>query len=103
RVAGSRFGADLENVQITAADGATLNGWYLRPHHSNGRDVLLLHGVQDNREGVAGFAPMLLDRGYGVLLPDSRAHGESGGELATYGLLEADDIRRWVDRLYSGK
>lgn len=102
-IARERFGAELDNVQITAADGVTLNAWYLRPQHANRRDVVLLHGVQDNREGVAGFAPMLLDRGYGVLLPDSRAHGESGGTLATYGLREADDIHHWVDWLYERK
>jgi uncharacterized protein len=102
-IARSRFGAELENVEITAGDGVSLNGWYLRPRHANGRGVLLLHGVQDNREGVAGFAPMLLDRGYSVLLPDSRAHGESGGELATYGLRESDDIHRWVNWLYGRK
>src|SRR5258708_26042355 len=32
-----------------------------------------------------------------VLLPDARAHGSSGGGLATYGLNEADDIPRWVN------
>ena len=35
------------------------------------------------------------------LLPDSRAHGESGGEFATYGLQESDDIHRWVSWLYA--
>lgn len=102
-IASSRFGAELQNVQITASDGVSLNAWYLRPQHANGRDVLLLHGVQDNREGMAGFAPMLLDRGYSVLLPDARAHGESGGVLATYGLRESNDIHRWVDWLYAKK
>lgn len=97
----ARYGVDLQNVGITAADGITLNAWYVRPRNANGRDVLLLHGVTDNREGVAGFAPAFLDQGYGVLLPDSRAHGESGGTIATYGLLEADDIHRWVDWLYT--
>ena len=96
----ARYGARLENAEIIAKDGVTLNAWYLRPTNWNGRDVLILHGVQDNREGVAGFAPPLLDHGYGVLLPDSRAHGESGGTLATYGLSESDDIHRWVDWLY---
>lgn len=102
-IARSRFGAELANVQITASDGVSLDAWYLRPQHANGRDVLLLHGVQDNREGVAGFAPVLLEQGYSVLLPDARAHGESGGEVATYGLLESDDIHRWVDWLYAKK
>lgn len=96
----THYNARLDNVEITAADGASLNGWYIRPRNANGRDVLLLHGVQDNREGVAGFAPELLDQGYSVLLPDARGHGESGGTLATYGLRESDDIHRWVDWLY---
>src|SRR5438067_10448944 len=43
---------------------------------------------------------MFLQQGYRVLLPDSRAHGESGGRLATYGLRENDDIHRWVSWLY---
>src|SRR4051812_31299095 len=85
---------------ITTTDGIALRAWYVRPPKANGRDVLMLHGVGDNREGVAGFAAMFLDRGYAVLLPDSRAHGESGGTLATYGLRESSDIRRWVDWLY---
>jgi hypothetical protein len=96
----AHYDARLDNVEITAADGASLNAWYIRPRNANGRDVLLLHGVQDNREGVAGFAPELLNHGYSVLLPDARAHGESGGTLATYGLREADDIHRWVNWLY---
>ena len=95
----ARYDVELENVEIDAADGITLNAWYVRPHDANGRDVLMLHGVADNREGVAGFASTFLDHGYAVLLPDSRAHGESGGAMATYGLRETDDIHRWVDWL----
>jgi fermentation-respiration switch protein FrsA (DUF1100 family) len=34
-------------------------------------------------------------------LPDARRHGESGGEIATYGLKESDDVHRWVDWLYA--
>ena len=97
----SRYGAELQNIEITATDGVSLNAWYVRPRNANGRDVLLLHGVQDNREGVAGFAPEFLDHGYGVLLPDSRAHGESGGTIATYGLRESGDIHLWVNWLYT--
>ena len=97
----NHYGAVLEEVEIIASDGVHLRAWYVRPQHANGRDVLLLHGVGDNREGMARFSPVLLDHGYGVLLPDSRAHGESGGELATYGIRESDDIHRWVSWLYN--
>ena len=99
----ARYGTELQNVEITAQDGIILRAWYARPRLANGRDVLMLHGVADNREGIADFAAMFLNRGYGVLLPDSRAHGESGGALATYGLRESDDIHRWVDWLYTGR
>jgi pimeloyl-ACP methyl ester carboxylesterase len=49
---------------------------------------------------VAGYGQLLLEHGYAVLLPDARRHGESGGELATYGVKEADDIHRWVSWVY---
>jgi len=97
----AHYATDLNNVELPASDGIELRAWYVHPHQANGRDVLLLHGVGDNREGMAGFATVLLDHGYSVLLPDSRAHGDSGGKLATYGIRESDDIHRWVSWLYS--
>jgi len=93
------YNADVADVSVTAADGADLRGWFVQPKNANGSMVILLHGVGDNREGVAGFAHIFLDRGYSVLLPDARAHGQSGGMIATYGLKEAGDIHRWVDWL----
>ena len=57
---------------------------------------MVLHGIGDSRQGSAGYAPLFLDEGYSVLLPDSRAHGSSGGELVTYGLLEKFDVLSWA-------
>jgi dipeptidyl aminopeptidase/acylaminoacyl peptidase len=95
------YGAQLEDVSLTADDGAVLKGWYARPRLFNGSTVLLSHGITDNREGVAGYARIFLDQGFAVLLPDARAHGESGGEFATYGLKEAEDLHGWVSWLYA--
>jgi len=89
----------LQDVEVTAVDGVVLRAWYVAPHNWNGETVTLLHGITDNREGVAGFAPMFLDTGYAVLIPDSRAHGESGGTLATYGVKERYDIEKWNEWL----
>jgi dipeptidyl aminopeptidase/acylaminoacyl peptidase len=100
-LARERYHAELQEVSIPAADGAVLRGWYIHPADFNGNSVILLHGITDNREGVAGYGKLFLDRGYAVLLPDARGHGESGGELVTYGLKEADDVHRWVDWIYS--
>ena len=92
-----QFQAELQDVAMTAQDGVQLRAWYAEPRLENDSTVILLHGVTDNREGVAGYARMFLQKGYRVLLPDSRAHGESGGEIATYGLRERDDIHRWAE------
>lgn len=100
RAGAARVGGSLDDVTITAADGVQLRGWYVKPKVSNQSAVVLFHGVSDNREGAAGYAPLFLDAGYSVLIPDSRAHGLSGGAVATYGLLETDDIHRWVNWLY---
>jgi dipeptidyl aminopeptidase/acylaminoacyl peptidase len=96
-----RYQAKLQDVSIQAADGVTLKAWYVHPRNFNGNAVVVLHGITDNREGMAGFARLFLDHGYAVLMPDARAHGESGGEIATYGLRESDDLHRWVSWLYA--
>ena len=75
-------------VAISANDGAALKGWWFRPAFPNGNCVLVLHGIGDSHVGTAGFAPMFLEKGYSVLVPDSRGHGASGGAFVTYGLLE---------------
>src|SRR5580693_2083632 len=89
--------ADLNDASITAPDGAILRAWTIRPSSPNGDAVILLHGLGDNRIGMTGYAQLFLANGFTVLLPDARAHGTSGGPLATYGLLERNDIHQWFD------
>lgn len=91
--------AVLAEVTVNASDGEVLRAWSIRPVAGNGDAVILLHGQSDNRSGMLGPASMFLRHGYAVLLPDARAHGMSGGHLGTYGVLEADDVRRWFDWL----
>jgi fermentation-respiration switch protein FrsA (DUF1100 family) len=101
QVAEQQYHAALQDVALTARDGVRLAAWYMVPGNDNGNAVMILHGQADNREGVFGYAKPFLARGYRVLLPDSRAHGESGGTLATCGLREADDVHRWSNLLYA--
>ncbi len=91
-----QFDAGVRSVNLTAADGVRLSAWWVTPPHPNGRSVLLLHGIGGNRVDMSGYADIFIAQGYGVLLPDSRGHGESGGRVATFGLLESDDVRRWT-------
>ena len=91
--------AGFEDVSVTTEDQFVLRGWLLRPRVANGDVVLVLHGLADNRLGMLGYAHLFLAHGFGVVLPDARAHGASGGTIATYGLLEKDDIRSWAQFL----
>jgi pimeloyl-ACP methyl ester carboxylesterase len=94
-----QYDSDFTLVSISAADAVLLQAWYLQPRTRNGQTVVLFHGLSDNRLGVISYARIFLEHGYDVLMPDARAHGASGGELATYGLRESDDIKLWLDWL----
>src|ERR1700682_4788031 len=80
-----------------------LRGWKVRPKNPNGSWVLLFHGVADNRIGVIGQSEFLLRAGYSVVMMDARAHGVSGGPIATYGWLERNDTRAIIDALLASE
>jgi dipeptidyl aminopeptidase/acylaminoacyl peptidase len=90
---------EWSEAEIRAVDGIALRAWFARPEQPNGGAVILLHGVADSRRGTLLQARMLREVGYAVLLPDSRAHGVSEGDLTTFGVLEREDVRRWCDWL----
>ncbi len=94
-----RFGAAFQDVSVTASDGVRLQASFARPSNANGDAVILLHGIGDNRFGMMGYAGLFLSHGYAVLVPDSRAHGTSGGTFPSYGINEADDVNRWFNWL----
>jgi uncharacterized protein len=94
-----RTGAAKEDFTVRAPDGIDLRGWKIRPPSPNGNWVLLFHGISDNRTGVLGPAEFLLRHGYSVVMMDSRAHGQSGGDTATFGWKERYDTVAIDDRL----
>lgn len=98
-----RTGATKEDFSVRAADGVELRGWKIRPRARSTNWVLLFHGVSDNRTGVLGAAELLLHHGYNLVMMDSRAHGESGGTMATYGWKERYDTVAITDALCSGE
>ncbi len=94
--------ADLADISFQTKDGLTLRGWYEPP--KNGVVVVLVHGLGGNRASLLPDAEVMARHGYGVLLYDARAHGESGGNAATWGSTEASDIAAAVSfvRSHSG-
>ncbi|MGO9838041.1 MAG: alpha/beta hydrolase [Polyangiaceae bacterium] len=72
-----------------------LAGWYA--HGKNGAAVVLVHGAWSNRVAMLPEATELAAHGYGVLLFDSRADGNSEGDTCTWGDRERDDVVAGVD------
>jgi fermentation-respiration switch protein FrsA (DUF1100 family) len=92
----TQYQTEVEDITLPTPDRAILHAWYIQPTHPNHRSVLILHGLGGNRIDSTGFADIFLTHGYSVLLPDSRAHGESTGPILTYGILERNDIALWT-------
>lgn len=92
----AKTGASWSAVETRGEDGAPLKGWLFRPRSPNGDAVILLHGVGDTRRGMLGHARYLVEAGYACLLPDSRGHGISGGDIVTFGVKETGDVTRWA-------
>lgn len=99
----ARTGATRTDFQVRSYDGVVLRGWKVRPRAPNGDWVLLFHGLSDNRTGVLGHAEFLLRDGYSVVMMDARAHGESGGDMCTYGWKERYDTVAITNALYSSE
>jgi pimeloyl-ACP methyl ester carboxylesterase len=97
----ARTRATKEDFVVRTSDGVDLRGWKVRPPEASGNWVLVFHGVSDNRTGVLGQAEILLRHSYSVVMMDSRAHGESGGGMATYGWKERYDTVGITEALYS--
>jgi len=95
----SQVGARREDFNVKAQDRTELRGWKVRAAKPNGAWVLVFHGVADNRYGMTEHARMLLQAGYSVVMMDQRAHGASGGAIATYGWLERKDASSVIDAL----
>jgi uncharacterized protein len=98
-----RTGASKQDFIVNARDGAELRGWKVRPQRSNVDWVILFHGIADNRTGDSGHAEFLLRHGYSLVMMDSRAQGESGGDMETYGWKERYDTVAITDALYASE
>ena len=89
----ARFGVSYQAVTLTTEDGLSLAAWYTPPE--NGALILVAHGYGAARspEMHAFFAR----HGYGVLSWDARAHGESEGEISTWGVRELRDVQAAIE------
>jgi len=86
----------VEPVQIPVDAGsrdpdASVRGWLTRGARGGGM-VLLVHSIRSNRIEMLSRARFLNAQGYGALLIDLQAHGETPGKRITFGARESEDV-----------
>lgn len=93
-----------EDVYITTFDSLKLHGVYF-PAINNACDkkrvVICMHGYTSRSlQDFTGLTDYYFKRGYAMLQPDARAHGESEGEYIGFGCLDRKDLVKWIDWVF---
>jgi uncharacterized protein len=83
-------------------DDVTLRGWQCGSIGKRRGTIIYLHGVADNRGSSVGVVQRFTPRGFDVIAYDSRRHGQSPGDVCTYGFVEKRDLRRVIGGLSAG-
>lgn len=88
------FGLEFRELELRAADGVRLHGWFLPAQDASAspKTVLVSHGNAGSIEGRTELAQAFLELGWSVLLYDYRGYGKSAGtpdEEGTYRDAEA--------------
>jgi fermentation-respiration switch protein FrsA (DUF1100 family) len=96
-------GLAVEPVQISVNSksgetNAPVHGWLVRGMRGRGV-VLLVHSIRSNRVEMLSRARFLSEQGYGTLLIDLQAHGETAGDRITFGARESEDVEAAVTYL----
>ena len=78
-------------VKIQTKDELQLEGWYLKKESATGT-VIMFHGHGSSKSKILHEASYMESLGYNILLMDFRAHGGSGGNTCTIGMIEAEDV-----------
>ncbi|WP_051204932.1 alpha/beta hydrolase [Butyrivibrio sp. VCD2006] len=89
--------AEKETVSLTSKDGLKLVGDVFNTDKSSHKWLIAVHGYTSKRQHMYPYARYYAKRGYNVVAPDNRAHGESEGKMLGMGWLDKDDIKLWID------
>lgn len=90
-----------EKVSLTSGDGYTLIGNIYPGSEDSHKWALLLHGYgyTGKKEEMEYIGAEYAARGYWILAPDLRCHGESGGDFIGMGWTDRLDILQWIDQI----
>lgn len=96
----SDYNLRAESLDFISKDGLKLKALLLRTDSLKSKGtIIMIHGIRAYKERFIPISKQLTDKGYNVVLPDLRAHGESEGKYCTFGNKEKYDISCLIDSL----
>lgn len=92
-----------EDIYIKSTNNGNiqLHGYFVKSIEPSDIYVIAIHGYMDNGTGMAKYAMNFHKRGYNVILPDLRGHGESEGDYIGMGWHDRLDIIDWIKYIVS--
>ena len=85
----------MSDCTIKSFYGLKLYGKYIKNDISNNW-IILVHGYTANAKSMLSLADKYYKKGFSILAPDQRAHGQSEGAYTTFGIKEKEDIKAWM-------
>lgn len=93
------FEKNRTDVYIDSNDGLKLHAYEFINNEDNacGRFAVICHGFSSEAKHMKNSIKAFYERGYSVIAPDARAHGESEGKVRGMGWPERRDIIGWLN------
>ncbi len=98
-------GLKFEEFEFESGD-QTLRGWFLPGNADAKFAIVLVHGLNANKQNFLYPAKLLHDLGLPVAIFDLPAHGDSDGRLFTFGIRESEAVHAasiWLKQRLPGK
>ncbi len=91
---------DKNTITMKSYDNLKLKAQFIKnKENPNHRAVILVHGFRNTGDNMGKYAKFYYDRGFDILLPDARGHGQSEGDYIGYGWHERLDMKDWITYL----
>lgn len=87
---------ECESISIKSFDNLRLSA-YLNESGKSDYYLITLHGFHGSPDNNAPVFLEAYERGFNILVPHMRSHGESEGKWITMGKNEAEDVLSWIE------
>ncbi len=82
---------------VKSFDNLDLAAELVMQTHESHKWAVLIHSYRTDHTVMHKFGQRYFSRGYNLLYPDNRAHGNSGGAFIGMGYLDRLDILAWIE------